>query len=481
MRSWLRSRWLDLIVSLLVAAIEGAMVAPWLHLLVDAVPAPAGMMLVGLITFWTTRALLHERWDIAAARALSFGLWLAQMTVWIELALPADSASPFALIDRVMAADGATLALLAVGAVAWWRGLALGSDPQPFTADFVRHVAQRGVIVIGLALLVAVAAGGAVADDVSRAAAVATPIVVVGSLIAAAAVQVRATRTRLRSTREQRVDLGWLGVAAGLAAGILLLATVLAGIAGRHVWSQALSPLMTLITWAGTILFWLLIAVAFLFFLVIAPIIWLIRSLAGSDTQEQPPTTLGRPGFDQFSRDAHATLPDAVRIALEVGGLVVLGLLIVWLILRTMRRYRRSVQEDALEEVRESIWSRDLAMGQFKRLLGDLRVRRAARPRRLGLDLDRVPRDVRDAYRRILVLAATNGHPRSSTETPSDYTGRLKAHWPELIVPLDDLTDRYLDARYGDQSSDQDAAHALRDWEMIRAWTDHNHLGGKST
>src|SRR5579875_1738626 len=69
LRTWLKSGWLDLVISLLFAAVEAATIAPWLHLLarifgdVNApIPSPVGIWLVALVSFWAARSLIEGGW-----------------------------------------------------------------------------------------------------------------------------------------------------------------------------------------------------------------------------------------------------------------------------------------------------------------------------------------------------------------------------------------------------------------------------------
>ena len=83
------------------------------------------------------------------------------------------------------------------------------------------------------------------------------------------------------------------------------------------------------------------------------------------------------------------------------------------------------------------------------------------------LDLSGDPADVREAYRRLIVLGEREGEGRLPGETALDYTARLDRRWRDLRAPLADLTARYLRARYAGQSDEEDVVRARLDWRAI--------------
>lgn len=470
MPSWLRSSWLELLLSLLVAAVEAATVAPLLQLLAQPqslLPVPLGLALVGWSSFWVARRLLAGGWDIAAARGIGLGVWLLIVLVWFGIETGAGFATPLRLIDRLSAGESVAIVLVAAATVAWWRGASLGSDPDPFTVDLVRRVTLRGIVVVGAALVVAARASERTEQRVTDSAALALPIVLVGSLTAAAAAQVRATRRQAHSAGDRRAGIGWLGGAAGVALAILLVALVVAGIASRDVWGQVRQPLDALLPALGTALFWILVAFAYLLFLIVLPLIWLVRLVANKSTGQ--PSQAGSPAppnIERFQQDAHQAVPAALRVGLEFGLTAIVFVIVVWVVMRAVRRYRILERGGSVEEERESIWSRELVLSQLKGVLAGLQApaRRNLQP---PFDLATEPRDVRDAYQHLLVLAARQGTPRAPTETPVEYAMRLEVGWPELAPPVADLTSRYLLARYGEQFSEEDILQARDDWRRI--------------
>jgi hypothetical protein len=476
LRSWLNSNWLELLISVLVAAVEVAILAPWLAVVLgwadrgslDPI-VPAGAGLIGLVSFWSGRIFLASGWDMAASRMLSLGIWLAMLVVWYGIVAGAGIAAPFTLIDQLFRFDGLAFGLLLLGGLAWWRGLWLASTDDVFTADFTRATAMRAVVSLGLMLVVLAFVADAVAGMIFDVAVVAVPIGVVASLIAATAVQVRTARLQIREAPDQgRRGVGWLGAGTSIALFVLVIAGLLAGTAGREVWARLIWPFELAARGLEFVLFWLLLAMVYAMFMILYPFLWLARRLISpTDEVEPEPQEVAPPGLPEFAEQTREALPAFVGQALQVVVVLVLVSLIVWLALRSLRRYRALAGDEDEDEVRESVFSREAVLDDLGALFRSLRPRWTGR-RRARIDLSGLPASVRDAYRYTLVLAGRQGQPRQPRETPTDYAARLEAGDATLTEPLDDLTRRYLRERYGERSDDADLAAARDDWDAIR-------------
>jgi hypothetical protein len=476
LRSWLNSNWLELLISVLVAAVEVAILAPWLAVVLGwaergsldpAVPVGAG--LIGLVSFWSGRIFLASGWDMAASRMLSLGIWLAMLVVWYGIVAGAGIAAPLTLIDQLVRFDGLAFGLLLLGGLAWWRGLWLASTDDIFTADFTRATTVRAVVSLGLMLVVLAFVSDTVAGRIFDVAVVAVPIGVVASLIAATAVQVRTARLQIREAPDQgRRGVGWLGAGASIALFVLVIAGLLAGTAGREVWARLIWPFELAARGLEFVLFWLLLALVYAMFMIIYPFLWLARRLISpADEAEPEPQEVAPPALPEFAEQTRDALPAFVGQALQVVVVLVLVSLVVWLALRSLRRYRALAGDEDEDEVRESVFSREAVLDDLGALFRSLRPRWAGR-RRFRIDLNSPPASVRDAYRYTLVLAGRQGQPRQPRETPVDYAARLEAGDSALTEPLDDLTRRYLRERYGEVSDEADLTAARNDWAAIR-------------
>jgi hypothetical protein len=465
---------LEPLVSTLVAIAEAAALAPWLRIAAavtghpDAqVPSAVALALIGLLAFWSTRVFLASGWDLGAARALSALTWLGAMLVWFALRTETWLRAPLVMIDRLFTLDGGTLVLIALGLGAWWRGVSLGADPRPFRPDFVRFGFARDLTLVGGAGLL-VWLSPAVASAAGETLARAVPILLVARLLCAAGVlasEVQASTSP--ATGSGYLGSGWVGSALALALGILVLATPLSAFAGPHVWRWLATPFHVVLEGISSALFWVLAVAAYVVFLALTPIFWLVQR-ARSGEQPQPIAPPALPPFQETAERARLALPYPLLVLLEIALGLAVGAVAAWLVLRALRRYRRRQVQRAVEEVHESTWSAQLALHQLSDALRRLRPRRKRAQRLEAAPLSRTPRSVREAYRYALALLAQRGVPRQADETPLRYVPRVVETWPVVAQPFGDLTGRYLVARYGDQTSAEDLALAQADWAELR-------------
>ena len=469
----LRSNWLDLAISLLVAIAETAMVAPWLALLAGIgghpgahLPEPFGIFFVGIASYWAARYFLTSGWDLSAARLMSLGTWLLLVIVWFAFSSGTYFTAPWHFLDRLVSLNSFLLAMIVVGGVAWWRAVSISSDPRPFSPEFARRLIWRGVIAAGVVLIISWAMGGQTSSRVSDSAVIAFPLLIVASLLAAGAAQARTARAEIKSGADP-VRVG-LGTASGVTLGLILVAVGVAGLAGKRFWSQVAEPLHVVQRGIEAVLYGTVYVVAYVLFLILWPFFWLVKHLMGTHAPPPPQPQDQSGNAKDALQNAGGALPHFVNVALELVLLAAVVAVVLWLILRSMRRFRTGVEEEGVDEIHESVWSSDLALNQLRSLLRGFGGRRGDGKRARTFDFNAEPVDVRDAYRHLLALGDREGRARLPKESASDYRQRLEAAWANASEPLDDLTRRYLAARYAEESSEEDVSHARRDWLQLR-------------
>ena len=469
----LRSNWLELALALLVAIAETAMVAPWLALLAGIgghpgahLPAPFGLFFVGIVSYWAARYFLTGGWDLSAARLMSLGTWLVLVIVWFAFNSGTYFTAPWHFLDRLVGLDGMVLAMIAVGGVAWWRAISIASDPKPFSPDFARRLIWRGVIAASVALVLSWAIGGQTSTRVSDSAVIAFPLLIVASLLAAGAAQAKTARAEIKSGADP-VRVG-LGTASGVTLGLILVAVGVAGLAGKRFWSQVAEPLHVVQRGIEGALYGIVVAVAYVVFLILWPFFWLMKHLIGNKAPQLPQAQTQSGKAKDAAQSANAAVPHFITVTIEILVLAAVVAFVLWLIMRSMRRFRAGQEDEGVDEIHESVWSRDLALNQLRSLLRGFGGRRGDGKRTRSFDLNAEPIDVRDAYRHLLALGEREGRARLSKESANDYLKRLEAVWANASEPLDDLTRRYLAARYAEESSDEDVSHARRDWQQLR-------------
>lgn len=476
-----RRPWLaNLLVPVLVATVETAAVTPLLFLLggwlgMSSVTAPWAPLLglLGLSAFWSTRAL--DRWDVAVGRAriVSLFLWLLLTLGWLVAQYEARWGFPGAFVQlrddlaRPGTAGAPLLLTIAGTFLAWRRGLAYGAEPDPFPPERLRTVARGAFAILATTILVATLSAGPGGAQALAGARLAVLLGVLAGLLAIAVGQLEHARRQALRRQGRAPNLnGWLLFALGVAFMVLSIAVLLGGVLNQEVWRLLYAPVLVGLRWLATALFYALLAIAFAFFMVLYPFVWLAHHLLGSGTaaEQQRPAPFQPPDFAQFNQQAQRSLPPEIVATLRGALLLATLALVLGLLLSALRRYQTLRHDEEVDEQRESLWSRDVLLGQLRRLVSR---DHAPETNAATIELTWTPASVREAYRMLSVLAHRESVGRQPGESASDFARRLELIWPDAAMPLADLTDRYLRVRYGEQPDALHREPARTDWGVI--------------
>jgi hypothetical protein len=168
-------------------------------------------------------------------------------------------------------------------------------------------------------------------------------------------------------------------------------------------------------------------------------------------------------------------LPAVLRwVALAV--LIAAVALVFALVLRRLAARGRAKDVD---EVRESLVSRDLIQRQLSDAWRDLLSRfsrdRTERPQpflSLAGEVDS-RRMIRKIYQSMLAAATEHGRPRPPSQTPNEFAATLIELWGTDSQVVATITDGYIQARYASDPPSLDQAHlVLRAWKRIRSAVD---------
>jgi hypothetical protein len=476
LRRWLNSNWLDLLITVLVAIIDVAIIAPWILLLLlsagqDTIHpmVPIGVGIIGVVSFWVARELLSKSWDLAALRMVSLGVWIAMVIVWFGIVTDAGLAAPVQLIDRLFSFETGALGLVILGVIGWSRGLWLASTEDLFESEFVRAAVLRTVALQASVLVVASLFWDEASSPIQALAVYMVPLGFAACLITATAIQVRTARLNIRASLDQRLPgRGWLAAGAGITGGILLIAALIAGTAGREAWQLILWPVIQVLRGLSWLLDWIVLGLALIGYVLLLPIFWALQQLIGDPEEEDfVQDTAEDPVFEQDELTGDSDLiPEPVLQVLQWVFIAVAVGLAIWFAIRQLKRVQQKTQPAGEAEVRESVFSSEAVMDDLRGMLSNLR--NIWKGRRGRYNLRSQPESVRDAYQHVIVHASRVGLERDQRETPRQYAERLDAAEPDVQEQVDDLTERYLRARYGNLESEEDIRISREDWDLIR-------------
>jgi len=425
------------------------------------------------LTLWAVnREAVLWRWQLSiAALGLGWLLWL----LWWRLYRPAfplwDMDWVGRLVRDLTSWQGVVrpVTLILIGAYLWWRGIADGRMPPWHEAIFRSFT-------VGFSWLVALAILSHY-WPVLRPPALwpAALVFVVSTLAALALVDLDEVRRRGGTVAQAlfTVNRYWLFTLLTTIGLIALLGLVLTCIAAPLRIAALLAALTPVVNFLADILtpviYYLLLSIAYLLFLVLAP---LMRALSRFFTSWMPEldqesfSDRFAPQFEQLEHGRPQAPPwlevtaKAVFLAFLVGGI---GLVFAL----ALRRYTRQ-DEEGVEETRELIWSPEIIREEWRALIARLR-RRAPRAREAqspflslwGVEHDR--RTIRQVYQQLLAWAGDHGLPRPPGATPHEYAATLDDHYaaPEWRT----ITEAYTRARYTVDSLPRKLASQVRaDW-----------------
>jgi hypothetical protein len=360
----------------------------------------------------------------------------------------------------------------ALGLFVWWRGVRIGSQMPSFSD--VEGVFRWGIgALVAFALVMAVSTRPGLLPTVE---AQTTPLVVgffFMSLLTLALGRLESLRTR---TRALAINTQWLGVLVLVAGLVVLVALVIGQLLSFDVLLVATRPLFDLLGQALLLLIYLVvIPLAY----VVEWLLYLLLSLLPAASNQQPPRLLQPGQIDNRLQQLVAQeIPPELLAALKAGGAVVLLLAALLVVARAASRWRRSsIDADATEEERDSLWEAGrltrALLALLRRLFGrGSPVHDPSSTLAQGSSVERADlaelSSIRELYRRLLRLGEAAGASRPPATTPFEHLPALQ----QALEPADDaanVTRAYVRVRYAEVApSTLDTDEARQQFARLR-------------
>jgi hypothetical protein len=412
------------------------------------------------------------------ALVILLSIWLS---IYTQVAFFLDPRWLLAFLNDILFLDVQAFHSAVIIALAFyfcWRGLrVVYREYEPSQAFSTLRLGMLILLAVILVRVGQISVGGIASGDLSLLLLI--PIFLFLSLSAHALARItflRHTHT-FDETNIEAQERAIVGVIAAVGLILLLLSLLVYSLVSPQALEQARQALSAI----GVVYDRFVQLLSELIVLVVTPIFLLIAWLHSLFAERHPPTSTaqGR-GYVPPTTPAAGHLLPALQIGLKIA-LPLLFLLFIALIARRLLRYRRLrlVASQRGRETRESLWSWRLLWSPLRalwlfllRLFSRRRARSAFQAAQDDLPAAPSARTLREIYRLLLRRAAALGYPRQRHETPSELKERLDAHLPACEPPLGQITDAYIETRYGAAvPEDSELVQVQQAWSALqRAW-----------
>ena len=438
-------------------------------------------------SFIVTKFFIKRRWTLRWTRLSIIACGLAAIIIVLRIEYATGSGlldmrgfinAARLLVDSFSHPNQVAVAL-AVGLYLWWRGIGFAHSPL-FFEDVYRHF-SFGLIVQVILII-------AWGTDQQSSWMSATGLYVAGffffGLSALALARLKGTQEQARARGISTVFNGrWLSIII-----VVIGSIVLVGMGVASIFSiQFLSVLTGVFNFVTGILlkviFYLsyvsVIVTSFFVSLTFYIITVIINALQGKIPTE-PLSSANVTAIPELKQAVSESLSPEALLALKLVLFTIIIASVVFLLVKAILRLRPSQTKEDVEEIHESLWSwhgflTDLRFflgllwqhfrGKIKKMVDE--VAEAGRSQSQGTDVSR-RLTIREIYQHLLRQASQIGVTRRHQETPYEYSKRLEQSVPEGSAPLNELTDLYVNVRYGELSAEArqtDRANSL--WGVI--------------
>lgn len=439
------------------------------------------------ISFLVTRFFLGQNWPTRWKRltivscslvaifavvrveyGAGFGLLSWQWFVHTAQLFPDTFAHPHPLIIALVA-----------GVYLCWRGISRGHSPLYISDIYTSFL--MGIVAF-VVLIVSLGAG-----SLGSSASTVTSCVAAFFFFGLAALilgNLQAIQQKMPPEEITRVfNRRWLPILFVVTGGIVLLGMGIASIFSSevvaflgqllhstfHLLSQALHYLLIPLVYLATGLFY---AVSFI-----------INWLRGEQLPQpfQPPAS-SEP--DELPENVVSqTLPEVAVLVIKWTLFAVIAIAVIFLLVKTISRYRFSKATAEVEEIHESLWSWEGFKADLL-LFFSMIWQRFKRKRKKPMPRSPVPRwytrrkvqgmlGIREIYRYLLWEASRCGIVRHSHETPYEYARRFGQTVPDGSEQVGELTNLYINVRYGDiKAEDKQVDYANNLWKALKRVVD---------
>jgi large-conductance mechanosensitive channel len=350
-----------------------------------------------------------------------------------------------------------------------WRGMRIGSS-STFSSDIYRSFLFG---LIGVILLIIIWAAGLGTDSslISLAGLYIAGFFFFGLLALALG---NFLNVRQKLLREQSAPLSsrrWLTILFSVIGGMVLVGFGIASLFSPELIEQATGAFGDIVYRLNYALEYLVVPIGYIF-----EVLWYIMAFIFNLLRSKTSfTEFEFPGMDEIEGFEEA-LPAPTSgfdymIIVKWAVVILIIAFVIFFLYKAAKRFQSKYSDSGVEEYSESLWSwlgftadiRLFFSRLFESWFGSRIKRLRSRVTSLGRTETVYPddMDIREIYRHILEESGEAGFKHHSYETPYEYAGRLDATIPGIDEQVDDITELYVSARYGEAR--------LKEWEAEHA------------
>lgn len=483
-----RVDWLAVIIyPLMVVLMEAFWVYPWLVWLgvwpVFAESRPAlsmvSVIMVLAISILVTRVTIRQKWSLRLIQFVVVGCGLATMFLVVRF----DYGSGYAFFDGqwfihmghmlnvTFKSPYTIVPALPVLLYLWWRGIQLGRTASYF-GNVYRSFVIGMVALIILIILWQVSAGSGDFEGPIETIVLYIIAFFFFGLISLAICHLYLMRQRMPSGEAPASVWRWMPIMLGVIGGIVIAGFAAAGLFSPEFFTTVGQGVRAVFGALGKAFQYVLIPFNYLFegiFYLLQVILSWFRPEGAAEFQMSGNMTM----MDVPER-VSGEIPPIVTTVLKWLVVAVIVAAVIYILVRAIDRFRERRQREEIEEIHESLWSLSGLRDDLRLFLDMMAQKFKRKPRPVTshyVDDDMPARlNIREIYRRLLSEAARSGVVRRSHETAFEYEGRLGQYVPDGREQLNQITDLYVNVRYGEirpQEEQVDSANGL--WGALRS------------
>ena len=340
----------------------------------------------------------------------------------------------------------------------WWRGIVLGASTTYFKDIYRSFLLGLGMLILLLVSWQISASSGKIEPPGGGLGLNVVAFFFFG-LLSIAICHLYAMRRNMPKEDAALTSVWrWLPVMLGVVGGVVLIGFGVASIFSSDMFNTIANGFDVVLNVVGKLLQYLITPFVYIIAGLVYALKWLLALLAGTPPDQQQQG--GMPGQPEWGEVTTKDMPLWLGEMLKWLIVVAVIALVIFILAKTISRYRAKQAKNEIDETRESLFSWRGLRDDLKELFGMMgnRFRRKTEEAGTKFDPDAVGRmDIREIYRHLQWEGRRSGITRRRYETTAEYAHRLERAVPDSVESIKNvresvggITEMYEAVRYGE-------------------------------